>query len=156
MKRIMVSVDLEDNEVLEKAVIKAVRDSAKQIAREEIDKILKAEVARVVTKQVQDIQSSSWGKGSRLDSMAKKEIDRIVKETIGEVEIPKDAVEKSLNDILARTEEKVDRLIANRVAHETIEDYIEEKVTREVKSKVPDALLEIIVNGLQQGGKNEH
>lgn len=150
MKRVMISVDLEDNEVLEKAVKEAVRDSAKQIAREEIDNVLKAEVVRVVTKQVQDIQSSGWGRCSRLESMAKDEVNRIVKEAIGEVEIPKDAVETSLKEILSTVERKVDRIIADKVTHLKIEDYIAKKVTQEVKEKVPDTLLNIIVNGLQQ------
>lgn len=150
MKRVMISVDLDDNEVLEKEIQKAVRDTAKQIAREEINKVLKEEIERVTEKLVKDIKSSGWGRCSRLETMAKDEVNRIVKETIGEVEIPKDAVAKRLDEILSRTEQKVDRLIADRVEHETIEDYIEEKVRQEVKAKVPDALLDIIVNGIQQ------
>lgn len=135
MKRVMISVDLEDNEVLEKAVKEAVRDSAKQIAREQIDNVLKAEVIRVVTKQVQDIQSSGWGRCSRLESMAKDEVNRIVKEAIGEVEIPKDAVEMSLKEILSTVERKVDRIIADKVTHLKIEDYIAKKSNTGSKRK---------------------
>lgn len=48
MKRITLNIDLEDNELFEQEITKAVRNYAKQIARESVESVVSAEINRIV------------------------------------------------------------------------------------------------------------
>lgn len=155
MKKVMISVDLEDNEILQKAVMDAVKGSAKQIAREEFDRTLREEVERITEKHVKDLKASSWSRCSKLEEMAKNKVDQTVQEAIEEIKIPKEAFRERLEEIISDLESDIDSMVAERLGKMQLEDYVEEKVRQEVKAKVPKTLLDIILDGIQARGNQK-
>lgn len=149
MKRVMVSVDLSENEVLEKEVQEAVRATARQFSREEFDKCLREEMRRIAKREVENLEYHRYSKNSRIDTMARDEVVAAVNKAIGDITIPQTAVKERIELVMDRIEEKIDFIVAEQLKAVSVEDYILGKVRQEVKSKVPDALLDMIVNGVQ-------
>lgn len=62
MKRINLSVDLEDNQILEDSIIEAIKKQASQISRESINEVLVAEIDRIVDSKIKDVKDGPyWG-----------------------------------------------------------------------------------------------
>lgn len=78
MKKVNITVDLDDNEVLEASVREALVASARQIAREQFQKVLEAEIQRIVEAKVREAKESHYysGMGRRLADLAAQQIGR--------------------------------------------------------------------------------
>ncbi|GEM_PF-4264980 len=149
MKRMMISVDLADNEMFEKEVSEAVRAAARQISREEFDRVIKVEAERIAKKEIRNLEECRYSHNSKLEVMAKDAVMKAVNEAIGEVQIPIRAVNERIEFVLDRIEERIDLLVKERLNKVKIEDYVESKVRQEVRNKVPEVLLDTIVKGIQ-------
>ncbi|WP_080845688.1 hypothetical protein [Cytobacillus gottheilii] len=81
MKRINLSVDIEDNDVLGESIKNAIAAQAKQIARQELEKELVSEMERIVTAKVNEIKSSSYWNSitSRLTDLVVQKLDKEIR-----------------------------------------------------------------------------
>lgn len=121
MKRINLKVDLEDNEIFEEEVKKAFIDQAKQIAREEMDKELKAEIERIVTAKIKEVKESSY-----YNSIISGITELVVKRIDSQITI-------NTKDINQMIEEKVNAYLDRKIEQkngmdEFIQKYIDKSI----------------------------
>lgn len=81
MKQINISVNLEENEVLQDSIKKALIGQAKQIAREELEKTLISEIERVTTAKINDIKTPYYS------AMANRIADEVVKKMAANIQM---------------------------------------------------------------------
>lgn len=65
MKKITLSINLDDNEVLDKSVQEAIMGQAKQIARETLEKELRSEIERITEKKIDSLKTDYYNDVSR-------------------------------------------------------------------------------------------
>lgn len=75
MKRVTLNIDLEDNELFEHEVTKAVRDYAKQIARESVESVVSAEITRIVENNLKNRLPSGYTLERMIDEEITKRIN---------------------------------------------------------------------------------
>lgn len=75
MKRVTLNIDLEDNELFEREVTKAVRDYAKQIAREVVEQTVSEEIERIAENSLKNRFSSGYTLERMIDEEIKKRIN---------------------------------------------------------------------------------
>lgn len=99
MKRINISVNLEDNEVFEESFKQAFIGQAKQIAREELDKELSAEIERITTVKLNEIKSSGYYNTitSRITDSIVQRLDRELRVNTSEINV---MIEEKINEYL--------------------------------------------------------
>lgn len=123
MKKVSINLTLEDNEIFEKSIKNALVSQAKQISREEINKVLQHEIERVVNARVEEL------KNGRYWSSVQTEITkRIANRLENEVIIDKTTVN-------AMIEEKVNKYLDNQV-HRLggIDKYVQNYINNAIAS----------------------
>lgn len=123
MKRVSINLTLEDNEIFEKSIKDALISQAKQISREEIDKVLKSEIERVVTDRVTELKNGRyWG------SVQTEITKRIANRLENELRIDTTTVK-------AMIEEKVNKYLDNQV-HRLggIDKYVQNYINNAIAS----------------------
>ena len=145
MKRINISVDLEDNKIFEESVIEAIKAEGRQLAREVMEKSLKEEIDRIAEKWTED--RSYFGYAGKVE----REMNRRIKEAIDSIEINKEVLEKRV--------EKLDvdgiavDMISKRVRESGIKyfdlmEFIENTVEKCVKRDMPTKLIGLLSDKL--------
>ena len=130
MKRINLSVDLENNEIFDESLRNAVRDYAKQVAREEFERVVSSEISRIAESTAKSYVSSPYGVISqRFNKEVRDAVDKaILHPSFARAEIRTqlnnrlDFAESLCRDLLTRLENSVNEAIASsreQIAHQT-------------------------------------
>lgn len=123
MKKVSINLTLEDNEIFEKSIKDALVSQAKQISREEINKVLQHEIERVVNARVEGLKN-----GGYWSSVQTEITKRIANRLENEVIIDKTTVN-------AMIEEKVNKYLDNQV-HRLggIDKYVQNYINNAIAS----------------------
>lgn len=106
MKRIHLSVDVEDNELLDKSVKEALLGQARQIGREAVEKVLTAEIERIVEYQMKDLETlQSWS------TVSTRITNILIQKVTTDFQIDHDAINRAVEKKL---EEHLDKLLSRR------------------------------------------
>jgi hypothetical protein len=123
MKRINLSVDLGDNEILEKSIKEAIVAQGKQIAREEFTKVLESEIERVVDAKITNLKNAGYFNETikRITELVVQRLDNEIK--VGTAEVNTiienkvnsylDAKIKNKNGLDEFVQQYIDKSIAN-------------------------------------------
>lgn len=155
MKRIALQLDLKENEVLEAEILEAVRGYAKQVAREEFDHAIRHEVDRLVDKHLNDLKDNKYSRNSQLEKMAIDTINEKVRHAISGVAVLPDHILQRVGKIGDGLEERVDMLIAKELRDFNLDAYIEKRVQEGITAKVPQAVLDLMIAGVQRQSVND-
>jgi hypothetical protein len=131
MKKINLSVNLEDNEVFEKTIKEAVASHAKQLAREELEKELVAEIERIATARLNEIKQSSY-----YSIVVSRVTDAVVQKLTKDIHFDNEKVN-------AMIEEKVGAYLDSRIQSRNgldgfIQNYIDKSIANALLQKVKD------------------
>lgn len=131
MKKINLSVNLEDNEVFEKSIKESVASHAKQLAREELEKELVSEIERIATARLNEIKQSSY-----YSVVVSRVTESIVKKLTKEIPFDNDKIN-------AMIEEKVSAYLDSRIQSRNgldgfIQKYIDKSIANALLQKSKD------------------
>ncbi len=107
MKRITLNIDLEDNELFAQEVAKAVRDYAKQIAREVVEQTVSVEIERIAENSLKNRLSG----GYTLKRMIDEEIEKRINSYWASTAIKSDAfnvIQKKISDAANEAVQRLD------------------------------------------------
>lgn len=142
MKKVSITVDLDDNELFEEEVMKAIRGYARQEARSAVAKEITSEIQRIVDRAIKDSLSSTWGY-QYSGSLYKKVYDT-ASELIKEVN--EDKVKKIVNDaftgkVLANVNDSINEAVkkATDTAKADMTDYVNKLIATGLLSSIKDA-----------------
>lgn len=96
MKRVNLSVHLEDNELFEQSVKESLVGYAKQVAREELEKELVKEIDRVATSKVNDLKNNSY-----YNQLASRIADALVHKLGNEFTLNNEQISKMVEEKVA-------------------------------------------------------
>lgn len=115
MKRINLSVDLENNEVFEQEIKEAMRAQVRGIVREEGAALIRNETEKEARRLFKE---SSWNFSSTVKRVAREKLEEAVREEIKNPEIAKmisDSIEKKVEEIVAKAVADSTRNVESRV-----------------------------------------
>lgn len=139
MKRINLSVDLEDNQLLEQGVRDALRSYAQQIAREAFNEIIEEEIERVVHNKVASLLRTYYGV-KEIEEMAKKAIQDILRDD-------EQFSERALRLQLAQKYDEFQKLLDQKIRDmdKNFEDKVADKMNSIADESVRMALIRAMV-----------
>lgn len=138
MKRINLSIDLEDNELFEKSALQTVRDYARQVAREEFDKHIRAEIQRLIDAKLDDMCHGHYGFPSQVQEAAAKTMKALVCDPEFATTALKEAFDKRCNGLLHAVGQKMESL------DEDISSLIDAKLNQNIDDLIRDSLGRIL------------
>lgn len=138
MKRINLSIDLEDNELLEESAAQAVRDYTSQVAREEFDKHLRAEIQRLIDAKLDDMCHGHYGFPSQVQEAAAKTMKELVRDPEFATTALKEAFDERCDQLLHTVEQKMENL------DEDVSSRIDAKLNQNMDDLIRDSLSRII------------
>lgn len=138
MKRINLSIDLEDNELFEESAARAVRDYACQIAREEFDKYLRAEIQRLIDAKLDDMCHGHYGFPSQVQEAASKTMKELIRDPEFSTAALKEAFDERCDQLLHTIEQKMECL------DEDVSSRIDAKLNQNMDDLIRDSLNRII------------
>ena len=138
MKRINLSIDLEDNELFEESAMQAVCDYARQVAREEFDKHLRAEIQRLIDVKLDDICHGHYGFSSQVQEAAAKTMKELVRDPEFSTAALKEAFDERCDQLLHAIEQKMESL------DEDVSSRIDAKLNQNMDDLIRDSLNRII------------
>lgn len=138
MKRINLSIDLEDNELFEESAARAVRDYACQIAREEFDKYLRAEIQRLIDAKLDDMCHGHYGFPSQVQEAASKTMKELIRDPEFSTAALKEAFDERCDQLLHTIEQKMESL------DEDVSSRIDAKLNQNMDDLIRDSLNRII------------
>ena len=138
MKRINLSIDLEDNELFEKSALQTVRDYARQVAREEFDKHLRAEIQRLIDAKLDDMCHGHYGFPSQVQEAAAKTMKALVCDPEFATTALKEAFDERCDQLLHTVEQKMESL------DEDVSSRIDAKLNQNMDDLIRDSLNRII------------
>jgi len=127
MKKVSINLTLEDNELFDKSIKDALVSQAKQISREEIDKVLTYEINRVATARVNELKNGGYWSSVQTE-ITKNIAKRLEKEMI------------------------IDTTTINAMLEEKVNKYLDDKihqfggVEKYVKNYINNAIAELLTN----------
>lgn len=142
MKRINLSIDLEDNELFEESVTRAVRDYARQVAREEFDKHLRVEVQRLIDAKLDDMCHGHYGFPSQVQEAAAKTMKELIRDPEFATNALKEAFDERCDQLLHTVEQKMENLdedVSSRIdakLNQNIDDLIRDSLSRIIRQSV--------------------
>lgn len=127
MKRINLSVELEDNELLEKSVEEAVKGLARQIAREAINEEIQKEVERIVEAKMKEAQNGYFS------DIRSRITNELAIKLSPEITINKPEVDERIQE---RVEAQIDKKIGERGSVEKfIRTYVDRALSDVLRAK---------------------
>ena len=138
MKRINLSIDLEDNELFEKSALQTVRDYARQVAREEFDKHIRAEIQRLIDATLDDMCHGHYGFPSQVQEAAAKTMKELVRDPEFSTAALKEAFDERCDQLLHAIEQKMESL------DEDVSSRIDAKLNQNMDDLIRDSLNRII------------
>jgi RNase adaptor protein for sRNA GlmZ degradation len=117
MKRINLSVNLEDNEILEQSILIAIHAQAKQIAREEFTKTLEAEIERIANGRIEVLKNAPYY-NDIINRITKFTVEKFNREIHIDPNMVNDIVERKVNeylDVKLRSRNGLDEFIQNYI-----------------------------------------
>lgn len=138
MKRINLSIDLEDNELFEKSALQTVRDYARQVAREEFDKHIRAEIQRLIDAKLDDMRHGHYGFPSQVQEAAAKTMKALVCNPEFATTALKEAFDERCNGLLHTVGQKMESL------DEDISSLIDAKLNQNIDDLIRDSLGRIL------------
>lgn len=138
MKRINLSIDLEDNELFEESAARAVRDYARQVAREEFDKHIRAEIQRLIDAKLDDMCHGHYGFPSQVQEAAAKTMKELVRDPEFSTAALKEAFDERCDQLLHAIEQKMESL------DEDVSSRIDAKLNQNMDDLIRDSLNRII------------
>jgi hypothetical protein len=117
MKRINLSVNLEDNEILEQSILIAIHAQAKQIAREEFAKTLEAEIERIANGRIEVLKNAPYY-NDIINRITKFTVEKFNREIHIDPNMVNDIVERKVNeylDVKLRSRNGLDEFIQNYI-----------------------------------------
>ena len=143
MKRINLSIDLEDNELFEKSALQTVRDYARQVAREEFDKHIRAEIQRLIDAKLDDMCHGHYGFPSQVQEAAAKTMKALVCDPEFATTALKEAFDERCDQLLLHTvEQKMESLdedVSSRIyakLNQDIDDLIRDSLSRVLRQSI--------------------
>lgn len=127
MKRVNISVNLEDNEIFEESLKQALIGQAKQIAREELEKELSTEIERITTAKVNEVKNSSY-----YNSITSRITDLIVQRLDKELRV-------NTTEINEMIEDKVNTYLDNKIKQK---DGLDNFIQKYIDKSLANLLLE--------------
>lgn len=123
MKKVNINLTLEDNEIFEKSIKDALVSQAKQISREEMNKVLQSEIERVATARVDELKNGGYWSSVQTE-LTKRIADRLEKE-----------MKIDTTTVDAMIEEKVNKYLDDRV-HRLggIDKYVQNYINNAIAS----------------------
>ena len=132
MKRIILNLDLDDNQILDEEIEKLIRDRVKQITRETIAVTIEGECNRVIEDKVASIKNV-WSEPSR---KFKEKVAETIRDTLCDAVREQFTLRgESFNDIVA---DHMDRAVQAQVGS-TLKEYLDQQVKITVQSKLREA-----------------
>lgn len=132
MKRIILHLDLDDNQILDEEIEKLIRDRVKQITRETIAVTIEGECNRVIEDKVARIKNV-WSEPSR---KFKEKVAETIRDTLCDTVREHFTLRgESFNDIVA---DHMDRAVQAQVGS-TLKEYLDQQVKITVQSKLREA-----------------
>lgn len=138
MKRINLSIDLEDNELFEKSALQTVRDYARQVAREEFDKHLRAEIQRLIDAKLDDMCHGHYGFPSQVKAAAAEIMQARVCDPEFATTALKEAFDERCDQLLHTVEQKMESL------DENVSSRIDAKLNQDIDDLIRDSLSRIL------------
>lgn len=129
MKRMTLSIDLEDNELFDKEITKIIKAKVRTIAREEHDKIVQEEVIAEVKRLV---ESSEYLYRERLKNIVKLTVSETMTEVIKGMDIDsitREIVNTKIDSKVTHYTSIVDQR-CKEVLETTINEQLKEKLTK--------------------------
>lgn len=139
MKRINLSVDLEDNQLLEQSICNALRSYAQQVAREEFNKIIKVEIERVVHNKV-SAMLKKWHGVSEIEKMAEEAIQDILR---NDKQFSKQAIQFQIVEKCDELQKLLDQKIQD--LDENFEGKVEAKIDAVADESVRKAFIRVLI-----------
>ena len=148
MKRINLSVDIEDNELFEKTFIEAVSAEARQIARDEFTKHMQAEISRIVKENVNELLSGEW---SSVRKLLNESVKRELMKQIDSGLLSDSIIRSAFNNSVMRVENKANSSIeqidsAMQAQIGLIDSKINEAVNNYIDKSFKKGMLDLIFN----------
>ncbi len=135
MKRINLTVDLEDNKLFDKTITKAVENYAKQIARGVIQRAMESEINRIVQNRLSDWTVNRSNNSLRV--IIDTKVDHEVNKKLKSFEISEDELDSIIK-------EKIEGLCVTAI-HRRIESMDIEKLTKtEIEHILPKVVFDVL------------
>lgn len=149
MKRIMLSIDLGDNEVLEDSIREAIRTEAKRIAREQFSLVVQEEVKRIAAARAEEICRGHVYDGTIREIRA--EVNSAVADHLKRNEFSWAYLEKKVDELFKKAQVEVD----NRI--DGLDAKVEAKISKIVRERFDKVFSDLLVRQLmsRNGGEND-
>ena len=147
MKKVYLSVDLEDNEVFDEQVTAAVRGYAKQIARAEMETAIQKEIQRLVTHAINEgfrVPASRFDSGGEMYKKVRDAVNDAFKSNGG------GGIQAALRPIVREEIQHVEPSDVEKIVREAVAKETD-KILASVKEMMMNELLKIVANGLKVG-----
>ena len=147
MKRITINVDLDDNELLDEEIVKAVRGYAKQIARSEMETTIQKEIQRLVTHAIDNdfrVPASRFDSGGQMYRKVRDAVNDAFKSN-GD-----GGIQAVLRPIIREEIQHVEPSDVEKIVREAVTKETD-KILASVKEMMMNELLKIVAKGLTVG-----
>lgn len=131
MKRINLSVEVEDNEVLEESIKQALLGQARQIAREALEVELTSEIERITNSKINEVKQSQYW-----NSIATRITDIIIKRFGKDLTLNNQEINEMLEN---KVEEYLEKKMSSRGGLDNyIQSYIDKSIASALMKKAND------------------
>lgn len=139
------TIDLEfiNGEIFEQEVLKAMRSSAKNIARDAVQKEVEQCVKNTVRLYLQNLSSTHV-----TSRMVKMEVAGCIKNQIGQTDI-QEFIIKTIQDTLFEIQKRTVELTKSEVEKYISNSFVDAAIQQTVKEVVPDKVKEILFKNME-------
>ena len=148
MQRVTINIDMDNNQLLDEEVIKAIEGAAKAKARSIFSATVQEELNRLAEKQFERWNQSSWGRETRLQKAMEEAINKAIEKNIGKINVNTSIIKDKIDEKLKSVDVKIDEMIQYYFSENVFEEHIANAVVKNLAKTNPTRILELVSKGL--------
>ena len=156
MPRVSINIDLENNQLLEEEVIKAIEAAAKSKARSIFSATVDEELKRLANDCLERWNKADyWDKKTKLDKRLEAVVDQQLEKIFGKIQIDNRYVQNRIDKKIATLDERIEARINLSFNDDTFEKHIANVIVKKLAETNSSRMLELIAKGLEAEAKQK-
>jgi hypothetical protein len=150
MQHFSLAISLEDNEILEEEVKKAIQGAVRALVRETYQKAYEGEQDRIVKARIHEwsTEQTGWNADKTLHRQLTDKIDLEVKNTIGNITVTRIEIEQRIQAKFKEIDDKIDACLSSALEAMDLKKYIATLVSKEIKEIVSNQMFALIMDAI--------